>query len=214
MAFAPLKVQNMPDCFRREPMTAVPDALGSVSDYDLLLGTIPAAIPGFHLARSPLGFLFDNGSTGPIHLQVENGNRLSHDDRQVLASLIEGRFRPHQRQHAAYAGRQIRLVDVQSGIGGELPVVAVRAEIPGAQELDLAHCGEYMPVAHLAVARPLTAEAGNLPLIRAGRFASKQLAQRDSPGLVHGSSHRHLDRFQVQLSGFSTVLKDDAKQPA
>jgi hypothetical protein len=31
---------------------------------------------------------------------------------------------------------------------------------------------------------------------------------------MHGGSHRHLDSFQVQPPGPSTVLKDDAEQTA
>jgi hypothetical protein len=30
---------------------------------------------------------------------------------------------------------------------------------------------------------------------------------------MHGGSHRHLDRFQVQLAGSAEVLKDDPEQP-
>lgn len=39
------------------------------------------------------------------------------------------------------------------------------------------------------------------------------MAQCGSPRLVHGGAYRHLDRFEVPLPGFSTVLKDDTEQP-
>jgi hypothetical protein len=44
----------------------------------------------------------------------------------LLPSMVEGRFRAHQRQHAANTGRQIRFLYVQGRIGRTLPVMAVR----------------------------------------------------------------------------------------
>ena len=42
-----------------------------------------------HFTHSPHGFFSDNGNTGPVHLYVENRNRLSHHDRQMqLQSLL------------------------------------------------------------------------------------------------------------------------------
>ena len=38
------------------------------------------------------------------------------------------------------------------------------------------------------------------------------MAQGGSARLMHGGPHRHLDRFQVELSGFALVLKDDPEQ--
>ena len=32
---------------------------------------------------SPLGFFFDNRNAGPVHLNIDNRNRFSHDDRQM-----------------------------------------------------------------------------------------------------------------------------------
>jgi hypothetical protein len=71
-----------------------------------------------------------------------------------------------------------------------------------------------MPGPHLSVARPLAAGAGNLPLVRAGWFASQQPAQRRSPRLMHGGSHRHLDSFQVEPACAPEIMKDDSEQPA
>ena len=43
----------------------VPDPFGAVSDHDLLLSTLPAAIPGFQIeSRSKLTCRFDGGDIG------------------------------------------------------------------------------------------------------------------------------------------------------
>jgi len=63
----------------------------------------------------------------------------------LLAAMIEGRFATNQRQHAAHTWRQVRLLNVQSGIGRALSVMTVRTQIPGAPELDLAHGGQHVP---------------------------------------------------------------------
>jgi hypothetical protein len=47
--------------------------------------------------------------------------------------MVERGFGTDQCRHAADTWRKIRFLNIQSGIGGTLPVVAVRAEIPGAQ---------------------------------------------------------------------------------
>ena len=113
------------------------------------------------LAGSTLGFFFDDGNAGAIHLYMENRNRFSHDHRQIqlhsvvdrrvlaqgdvaadrfgstfdgfgrylktgeefdlLPNVIEWRFGTNQRQHAPHPGGQVRFLDIQGGIGGELP---------------------------------------------------------------------------------------------
>ena len=63
----------------------------------------------------------------------------------LTASVVEGHFGTSQRQHAAHARRQLQPLNVQRGIGGELSVMALRTQIPGAQEPDLAHNGQHVP---------------------------------------------------------------------
>jgi hypothetical protein len=54
----------------------------------------------------------------------------------------------------------------------------------------------------------------HLALIRAGRIASQQLAQRGRSGPMHGGPHRHLDRFLVESAGLALVLKNKPQQRA
>ena len=103
----------------------------------------------------------------------------------LLPAMVEGRFRAHQRQHAAYTGRGIRFLYVQSGVGGTLPVMAVRTQIPGAQQLDLADGGQHAPHSHLPVTSLVTAGARHLALIRTGRITPQQL-RRWERNLVWG----------------------------
>jgi hypothetical protein len=51
--------------------------------------------------------------------------------------------------------------------------MALRTEIPGPKELDLANCGQHPPGSYLAVTHSLAAGAEDFPLVGAGRFASK-----------------------------------------
>ncbi len=60
------------------------------------------------------------------------------------ASVIERRLGDYQRQHAAYAGRQFLVLDVQLGIDGKLSVMAVRAEITGARQFGPTQSGQHM----------------------------------------------------------------------
>ena len=83
-------------------------------------------------------------------------------------SMVEWRFRANQRQHASDTGRQIRFLYVQSCIGRTLPVMAVRTQIPGAQQLHLSQCGLHAPRTHLPVPGLVTAGTRHLALIRAG----------------------------------------------
>jgi hypothetical protein len=128
--------------------------------------------------------------------------------------MVERGFGTDQCRHAADTWRKIRFLNIQSGIGGTLPVVAVRAEIPGAQQLDLAYGGQHASCAHLPVTGFVAAGTRHLALIRAGRAASQQPAQRGRPGSMHGSPHRHLDRFQVESASLALVLKNKPQQRA
>ena len=49
----------------------------------------------------------------------------------LLTSMVEWSLRPHQRQHAADARRQIRFFYIQATIGRALSVMTIQAQIPG-----------------------------------------------------------------------------------
>jgi hypothetical protein len=130
----------------------------------------------------------------------------------LTACVVERRFRANQRQHTAHTGRQIQLFYVQSGIGGKLPVMTLRTQIPRALKLDFAHGGEHSPRTHFAITGFLSAGAGYFALFRAGRMALQQRAQRDRSGMMHGCPHGHLDRFQIEPARLAPLLKDEPQQ--
>ena len=127
------------------------------------------------------------------------------------AAVIERRVGTNQRQHAAHSGGQVRLLDIQRGIGGALTFVAMRTQIPGAQKLHLAQRGQHMPRTHLAITGLLATRAGYFPFFDSGRLVSQQLAQSARPGLMHGGTHRHFDSFQIHTARLAATLENDTQ---
>jgi hypothetical protein len=68
----------------------------------------------------------------------------------------------------------------------------------------------------VAVGNTCLVSAGtrHLALIRAGRIAPQQLAQRGRSGPMHGSPHGHLDGLQIESAGLALVLKHKPEQGA
>ena len=92
--------------------------------------------------------------------------------------------------------------------------MAVGTQIPGTQQLYLTHDGQHAPGAHLPVTGPVSTGARYLALLRAGRSAAQQLAQRACAGPMHRSAHCHLDRFQIDGAGLALLLEDEPQQRA
>lgn len=130
-------------------------------------------------ALAPLGFFFHYRHPGPVHLHIQDRNRLADNEGQIeldcllnllllvlsdidadslcrtfhrfgcdlqisqqlhlLPSLIEGRLLADHRLHTAHSGRELCILDVQFNIGGELPVMTMRAQIVGTEYLHLAY---------------------------------------------------------------------------
>jgi hypothetical protein len=53
-----------------------------------------------------------------------------------------------------------------------------------------------------------------LALVRGRRIAAQQLTQRRRSGSMHGGSHGHLDRFQIESAALALFLKDQTQQRA
>lgn len=60
----------------------------------------------------------------------------------LLASLLERRRLAHQRVHTPHTGRELGVLNIQLDVCGELPGMAVRAEIVRAGHFGPAHCRE------------------------------------------------------------------------
>src|SRR5208283_2325350 len=99
-------------------------------------------------------------------------------------------------------------------ISRRLSVMTLRTQIPGAQELDLAHGGQHMPGTHLAVTGFVSAGTRDLALVRTGRIVTQQLAQGGRAGPMHRRPHGHLDRFQIEFAGLALLLKDEPEYRA
>ena len=70
------------------------------------------------------------------------GHLQAGQDFHLLPPVIEGGLLAHQRLHAAHAGREFRVLDVQFDIGGKLAGVAGRAPVVGTGDFHRAHGGQ------------------------------------------------------------------------
>jgi len=49
------------------------------------------------------------------------------------------------------------------------------------------------------------------PPVRGRDGELQQFGQGGCPGLMHGRAHRHLDGFEIEMSGFAAGREDDAQ---
>ena len=90
--------------------------------------------------------------------------------------MIERRFVADHGLHAAYAGREFRVLNVQFDIGGKLADAAVRAQIVGTQNFYPTQGGQQGLAAQFAVVRLLAARASHGALFFCGDRKFQQLA--------------------------------------
>ena len=89
------------------------------------------------------------------------------------------------------------MVNVQLDIDGELAVLAVGAQVVGAQHFRVAYRRKDQFGAQLPVVRLMAAGARNIPLVGRWDWELQQFCQRCGAGLVHGRAYGHLHGFQV-----------------
>jgi len=133
------------------------------------------------------------------------GKRQPRQQLQLLAVLLEGNFVADRRQHAAHAGGELRVLDVEFDIDRKLATMAVLTQVVRAQTLGLSHPREHGFGAQLHIAGGVTTGTRQLAVFRTGRSELKQPVQHCRSGLVHAATNRHLDCFQIQR----TVLVQD-----
>ncbi len=92
---------------------------------------------------------------------------------QLLAPLIERRRLAHQRLHAAHAGGERGVVDVEFGVGGKAAHVAVRAAVVGASDLAPTQRGEQRLGAKLLVVELVAARTSQAALFGRWLFQSQ-----------------------------------------
>jgi len=61
----------------------------------------------------------------------------------LLAAVIEGGLLAHQSLHAPHTRRKLRVDNIEFLIGGKLPAMTVRTQIPGPRYFDRAHRGQH-----------------------------------------------------------------------
>lgn len=83
----------------------------------------------------------------------------------LFAALIEGSCLADQRVHTPRTGRELRMFEVQFGVGGKLSGLAVRTKIVRACDFGPAHSGEDRSGPQFAVASLLAAAASDAALI-------------------------------------------------
>ena len=78
---------------------------------------------------------------------------------QLLASVIEGGLLTDDCLHAAHSWRELGVFDIQFDIGGELSAMAVRAQVVGTRDGDLAHGRQHRLGAQFLIASPMAASS-------------------------------------------------------
>src|SRR5882672_12460114 len=87
------------------------------------------------------------------------------------------------------------------------------AQVIRAVEFDRSQHGQHSLRTQFLVMGRVAARTGNRPLVGIRRIVSQQLRQRGSPRVVHGGSHRRLDRFQIEPTFAATLLKNNLQEP-
>ena len=101
---------------------------------------------------------------------------------------------------------------VQLAIHGELAVVTVPAQIPGARQFHFAQRAENASRAQFAVVR-LTATGARDGALIGGRLGElQQLAEGGCAGLMQGGAEGHFHRLQIQSSRLLAFGEDAAEQ--
>ena len=130
----------------------------------------------------------------------------------LLAAMLERPFLPHHGVHAAYAGREVRIHNVQFGVDGKPAFVAVRAQIPGAGQFRLSQGGQDVPRAQFAVMGLLATGARDGTLFGRGLGELQPLTQRRGSRPMKGSAEGHFDRLQIGSASVFPLGKDTAQQ--
>jgi hypothetical protein len=129
----------------------------------------------------------------------------------LLSTVTERGVLSHQSLHAPHAGRELGVLDIQLLVGGELALMAMRAQIPGPRDFHRAQSGQHAPRAQFAVTRLVTARTRKAALWFGWLAEAQQLAERGGAGMMQRSAEGHLHRFQIRLAGL-LALGEDASQ--
>ncbi|MGA2117330.1 MAG: hypothetical protein ABSH56_21535 [Bryobacteraceae bacterium] len=124
---------------------------------------------------------------------------------QLVPALSEGRHAAYCREHAPHARREVRLIDVQFHVGGELPRVACGAQVIGSVDACPSHHGENRPRTHSFISGDTTASARNAAMVAVRWGKAQQFGNGVSAGLVDRGANRRLRSLKIQLAGLVPV---------
>jgi hypothetical protein len=130
----------------------------------------------------------------------------------LFAPVIEGGILPYHRLHAAHAGREGCVLDIQILIGGKLARVTPRAPIVGTRHVHQAQGGENGLGTQLPIASLLAASTRKGSLVGGRNRKLQQLGERRCSGPVQGRAHRHLHGFQIQTPGLAARLENHTQE--
>ena len=120
--------------------------------------------------------------------------------------------RSHCPKHAAHAGRELLMGDVQLHVGWELPLMASPTQIIGAQDLRRANHGQQRLAAQPLVLRMVAAGTWQATLLGAGRLKLQQLAHRGCASLMEGGSQGCFQGLQIRAAVLATLRKHAAQE--
>ena len=126
----------------------------------------------------------------------------------LLPSVVEGCLLADDRLHAAHPGRELRVLNVQFDIGGELAGMAVRAQVVGARHFHHAHHRQDRFGAQFPIMRRVATTTGDGPLVCRRDWELQQFGQDRCPCMVHGGAHQHLGGLQFQMSRLAAAVEE------
>jgi hypothetical protein len=129
----------------------------------------------------------------------------------LLASMIERNLLTHQRQHAAHAGREFRILEIQFDIGGKLSHMTLRTQVIRPRNARWSEHGENRLGAKSLILRLVTAAARQLALLPSRGLVMQQLTQAGCAGLMKSRPKSVLHGFQIHLAAETTLGKDTAQ---
>jgi hypothetical protein len=103
---------------------------------------------------------------------------------QLLATVIEGGILSNDRLHAPHSWRELRVLDVQFDIRGELPGVTMWAQVVRPRDFHFTDYRQHGLSAEFPVSGPLAAITRDGALIGSRRCEAQKLAQRGCARLV------------------------------
>ena len=126
--------------------------------------------------------------------------------------MIEGLLLADQSVHAPHTRREVGVLDIQLVVGGEVTLVALRAQIPGTRDFHRAQGRQDVSRTQLAIMRLVTAGARELALGTDRFVEAQEVAEGGSAGMMQSSAEGHLDRFQIRFAGLLAVGEDACQQ--